>query len=99
MRMKLAIVFLTLSVGSAVAQQQQRPAVSESVTLYNFNPKDNTYGADINITATPCPGVAYKVDLMASGVKSAEEAKAKVKAQIDKVTADIDAAAEKCGKP
>jgi hypothetical protein len=35
---------------------------------------------------------------MASGVKSAEEAKAKVKAQIDKVTADIDAAAEKCAK-
>ena len=98
MRMKLAIVFLTLSVGSAVAQQQQHPAISETVTLYNFNPKDNSYGADIHIAATPCPGVAYNVDLMVSGVKSADEAKAKVKAQADKIMADIGAAAEKCAK-
>ena len=98
MRMKLAIVFLILPSRSAVAQEQQHPAISETVTLYNFNPKDNSYGADIHIAATPCPGVAYNVDLMVSGVKSADEAKAKVRAQVDKIMADIGAAAEKCAK-
>lgn len=73
------------------------PQYQETVTLLGFDIASDTYNGQVSISANPCPDVRYSVGLGVSGVKNADDARDKVKAQVAKIAEDIRQAAAHCG--
>ena len=93
MRYFLIIVFASAFVVPCNAEE---PKHEERVTMQTFDVNNNTYSGIIQIIATPCPDNPYNVIINFSDARNSDDAKAKFKAQIDKIVSDIGNAADKC---
>lgn len=92
---------VALLAGPAAAQPQTAssyppPQVNAFVTLNSFNPVSNTYNAMVHVTARPCPDASYDLILNEVDVTNRDEAMAKAKSELDKITSDVNKAAERC---
>lgn len=101
----MLIVAACVASGSAIGQTTlpaQLPAqlgtsnlFTETVYMGSYNPSDDTYTATVNISATPCPGTNYSVNI-GTRAKNPELAKDSVKDQVNKITNDIQRDYNKC---
>lgn len=85
-----------LFVASAAIADQV--AISEQVRLGDFNSTNNTFRAMVQLGAQVCPSDAtYSQQLDAGNVKSIDEARDHVKAQVKQITDALQREHDHCG--
>ena len=96
-----ALVASTLLIAApAIAQPAQapqgNPAYQVAVRMSSFDLASDTYTALVSVSGQPCPNVSFGVGFGVGGVKNADDAKDKYKAQITKIADDIRQTAAHC---
>jgi len=94
-----SIALIALGFATGVEAKTDSDLGNTPVVMTSYNALDNTFNGYLHVEATPCRGrITYKVNLVFSGAKDENDARAQVQPKLELIRSDVDQAAASCGR-